>query len=147
MNGFKVDLSFEQDIFELDINHVLVVLKHEENWLLTKHKERGVEFPGGKVEKFETLVEAAKRETLEETGVLINDLVQVAEYVVYGDIPFCKAVFTGTVAKIHSNYSLHETEGVVWMNDDELDSFQELSFHMRDEGMTAIRKRVETLEL
>lgn len=147
MNGFKVDLTFEKEMFKLEINHVLVVLKHEGKWLLTKHKVRGVEFPGGKVEKSETLVEAAIRETLEETGVLINDLEHIAKYVVYGAVPFCKAVFTGSVVKIHSNYSLHETEGVVWMNDVELDSFQDLSFHMKDEGMRAIRKRVITLEL
>lgn len=147
MNGFKVDLTFEKEMFELEINHVLVVLKHEGNWLLTKHKLRGVEFPGGKVEKGETLVEAAIRETLEETGVLINDLQYIAEYVVYGEIPFCKVVFTGAVVKIHSNYPLHETEGVVWMNDIELESFQDLSFHMKDEGMRAIRERVTTLEL
>lgn len=147
LNGFKVDLTFEKDFFKIEINHVLVVLKHEGKWLLTKHKVRGVEFPGGKVEKDETLVEAAMRETLEETGVLINDLEHVAEYVVHGDVPFCKVVFTGSVVKIHSNYSLLETDGVVWMNDFELDSCQYLSFHMKDEGISAIRKRVGELEL
>ncbi|WP_438312088.1 NUDIX domain-containing protein [Sporosarcina sp. FA9] len=147
MNGFKVELTFKKEMFEMEKNHVLVVLKHEGKWLLTKHRERGVEFPGGKVEKPETLEEAAIRETLEETGVLIKNLVQVAEYVVHGDAPFCKTVFTGSITKIHSDYPLRETEGVVWMNDIELDSFPKLSFHMKDEGMTAIRKRVMTLEL
>ena len=65
--------------------HVLVVLKHNGKWLLTRHSVRGVEFPGGKAEDGETIEEAVIRETIEETGVTITDLIKFAEYVVQSD--------------------------------------------------------------
>ena len=76
---------------------MLVVLKHKGKWLLTRHSIRGIEFPGGKAEEGETIEEAAIRETIEETGVTITNLVKFAEYVVQSNETFCKAVFTGKV--------------------------------------------------
>ena len=124
----------------MDINHVLVVLQHEGKWLLTKHLKRGVEFPGGKKELGETIEEAAIRETLEETGVTLSNLEQIAAYVVYDEQPFCKAVFTGSVKSIDENHELHETAGAVWLTDDELNRCEHLSFHMKDEGMAKIQE-------
>lgn len=45
-------------------------------------------FPGGRVERGERLVEAVRREVLEETGVAVNvgELVEVFEVVVPGDV-------------------------------------------------------------
>ncbi|WP_339254651.1 NUDIX domain-containing protein [Sporosarcina sp. FSL W8-0480] len=123
---------------------MLVVLKHNGKWLLTRHSIRGIEFPGGKAEVGESIEEAAIRETIEETGVTITDLVKFAEYVVMSNVTFCKAVYTGKVAMIDENPTLYETEGALWMNDKELDNCEELSFHMKDAGMVEIRKWVET---
>ncbi|MDN4607808.1 NUDIX hydrolase [Sporosarcina highlanderae] len=123
---------------------MLVVLKHNGKWLLTRHSIRGIEFPGGKAEEDESIEEAAIRETIEETGVTITDLVKFAEYVVMSNVTFCKAVFTGKVAMIDEDPTLFETEGALWMTDEELDDCKELSFHMKDAGMAEIRKWVET---
>ena len=111
-----------------------------------RHSVRGVEFPGGKAEDGETIEEAVIRETIEETGVTITDLVNFAEYVVQSNITFCKAVFTGKVVKIDENPVLHETEGAMWMTSDEFDQCEDLSFHMKDTGMEALRKWVEEHE-
>lgn len=146
LNGLDVDLSFEENKFNIEARHVLVVLKHEGKWLLTEHRERGVEFPGGKVEEWETLEEAAIRETVEETGVTISKLEKFAEYVVHDADPFCKAVFTGSVVQINKSFTRRETAGVVWMTDTELNSFGNLSFHMKDAGMSAIRKWVDAYD-
>lgn len=127
----------------MEARHVLVVLKHKDKWLLTRHSVRGVEFPGGKAEEGETIQDAAIRETIEETGVTITDLVKFAEYVVVSNVTFCKAVFTGQVVSIDENPQLHETEGALWMTDEELNECDELSFHMKDAGMAEIRKWVE----
>ncbi|MFS0690931.1 NUDIX domain-containing protein [Sporosarcina sp. 179-K 8C2 HS] len=127
----------------MEARHVLVVLKHEERWLVTRHSVRGIEFPGGKAEDGETIVEAAIRETIEETGVTITDLVKFAEYVVMSNVTFCKAVFTGKVSNIDENPQLFETEGALWLTDQELASCKELSFHMKDAGMAEIRKWVD----
>jgi 8-oxo-dGTP diphosphatase len=128
----------------MEARHVLVVLKHEGKWLVTRHSIRGIEFPGGKAEEGETIIEAAIRETIEETGVTITDLVKFAEYVVMSNVTFCKAVFTGKVSSIEENPQLYETEGALWMTDEQLANCDELSFHMRDVGMAEIRKWVDT---
>ncbi|MCM3638171.1 NUDIX domain-containing protein [Sporosarcina luteola] len=127
----------------MEARHVLVVLKHEGRWLVTRHSIRGIEFPGGKAEDGETISEAAIRETIEETGVTITDLVKFAEYVVMSNVTFCKAVFTGKVSSIDENPKLFETEGALWMTDEELANCNELSFHMKDAGMVKIRKWVD----
>lgn len=127
----------------MEARHVLVVLKHEGRWLVTRHSVRGIEFPGGKAEDGETISEAAIRETIEETGVTITDLVKFAEYVVMSNVTFCKAVFTGKVSCIDENPKLFETEGALWMTDEELANCNELSFHMKDAGMAKIRKWVD----
>jgi len=127
----------------MEARHVLVVIKHEGKWLVTRHTIRGIEFPGGKAENGETIVDAAIRETIEETGVTVTDLVKFAEYVVVSNLTFCKAVFTGKVSRIEENPQLFETEGALWLTDEELANCDELSFHMKDAGMTEIRKWVD----
>lgn len=146
VNGGRVELTFEENQFGMPARHVLVILKHNGKWLLTRHSVRGVEFPGGKAEHGETIEEAVIRETIEETGVMITDLVNFAEYVVRSNSTFCKAVFTGKVAEIDENPALHETEGAMWMTGEELDQCEELSFLMKDTGMEALRKWVEEHE-
>lgn len=140
LNGLDVHLSFKKNQFNIEKNHVLIVLQHKGKWLLTKHPKRGVEFPGGKREPGETIEEAAIRETMEETGVTISNVREIATYVVYDRQPFCKAVYTGTVTSIDENHERHETEGALWLTDDELNRCDYLSFHMKDEGSKKIRE-------
>ncbi len=146
VNGGRVELTLGDNHLGMEARHVLVILKYNGKWLLTRHLIRGVEFPGGKAEEGESIEEAAIRETMEETGVTITDLVKVAEYVVHSDSTFCKAVFTGKVAKIDEQPMLHETEGAMWLTADELDKCEDLSFHMKETGMEIIRERVEEHE-
>lgn len=141
LKGSKVELVFGEQ--ELEARHVLVVLKREGKWLLTTHKIRGVEFPGGKAEAGESIEDAAIREVMEETGATITKPVKFAEYVVHTDPPFCKAVFTADFVSLDENAERFETEGVLWMTDEELDECDTLSFHMKDEGMNELRKWVE----
>lgn len=47
LHGLQVDLSFTRGEFEIEPKHVLVFLKHENKWLCTIHKHRGIEVPGG----------------------------------------------------------------------------------------------------
>lgn len=146
MQGAHVELTFGENRRGIEARHVLVVLKHEGKWLLTRHSVRGIEFPGGKAEDGETIAEAAIRETIEETGVTITDLVKFAEYVVMSNVTFCKAVFTGKVSSIEENPQLFETEGALWLTDEQLANCDELSFHMKDAGMAEIRKWVNTYD-
>lgn len=143
LQGANVELTFGPNQHNIESRHVLVVIKHDDHWLLTKHRIRGIEFPGGKAEPGETIEEAAIRETMEETGVTIENVHSFAEYVVFTDPPFCKAVFAGNITHVEKDFTLMETEGAVWMTDAELDACTELSFHMKDRGMGELRKWVE----
>lgn len=141
--GGRVELTFGPNRFGMPARHVLLLLKHDDKWLLTVHRTRGIEFPGGKAEDEETVEEALVRETFEETGVSVTNIKRFAEYIVENDTKFCKAVFTGEVLTIHENPTLHETKGAVWLTDAELDACQTLSFHMKGTGMEELRKWVD----
>ena len=141
-NELKVTLSFEQNSFSIPTTHVLVLANNQNQWLLTKHRERGIEFPGGKVEPNETLEQAAKREVFEETGASISNLEWFAEYMVHERKPFCKAVFRAKVDSIENNIELFETDGPVWMTLQEFFKATNLSFHMTDNGMRKMLEQV-----
>lgn len=141
--GGRVELTFGPNRYGMAARHVLLVLKHKGKWLLTEHRTRGIEFPGGKVEQGESIEAAVIRETYEETGVTIEGVQQFAEYVVDSDVRFCKAVFTARLVSIQENPTLHETKGAVWLTDVELNGCGRLSFHMKDTGMELLRKWVE----
>ncbi|SDM69799.1 8-oxo-dGTP diphosphatase [Psychrobacillus sp. OK028] len=146
LNGYDVKLSFEQGHFSLPSKHVLVLVKFKGKWLLTKHPKRGLEFPGGKVETGETLIEAAIRETKEETNVGIVELEWLAEYMVLDNTPFCKTVYIAKVGYIHNEQTSFETEGAFWLSSEEFTQSKNLSFHMKDDGMKAILKKVNEFD-
>lgn len=142
LNGYPCELSFEQDCFSLESRHVLVICRYSGKWVLTRHNERGLEFPGGKVEADESLQGAAKREVYEETGAHVKELEWFAEYVVHSANPFCKTVFIGSVEKV-DKIPLLETKGVILMKELKLDD--EFSFLMKDTGMRTIIEKVKQL--
>lgn len=142
-HGYKCELSFNHDSFEIKPKHVLVLVFYKERWLCTINKNRGIEFPGGKVEPGETLEQAAIREVYEETAVQISDLKWFAHYVVHAAPVFCKAVFTGKVEKIDEFKEQYETLGKTWLTTEELKNHPSLSFYMKDEGMKRILLEVK----
>lgn len=142
LNGIECELSFEKESFPAPCRHVLVICKFSGEWVLTKHKERGLEFPGGKVEPGESLQQAAIREVYEETGAVLAELEWFAEYRVNTDQPFCKTVFIGKAQRVEK-ISLMETDGIVLKG--ELEPDTSYSFLMKDDGMKAIIEKVEQL--
>lgn len=108
----EVKLSFQNHPFSNDPRHVWVICKYRDKWLLTKHKERGLEFPGGKVEKGETAEQAAEREVMEETGGLIKQLHYIGQYYVYGKREHvAKNVYFAIVDSLLPRKTYYETEG------------------------------------
>ncbi|MEO2078467.1 MAG: RNA deprotection pyrophosphohydrolase [Bacillus sp. (in: firmicutes)] len=135
-NRNKVELEFKERAFEDQAKHVLVICQYDDKWLLTNHKQRGLEFPGGKVEPSETLEEAARRETFEETGAVLGNVQFVAEYKVTDHkSSFVKAVFWAEVKEIDPTNNYHETNGPVLTEGNllELRLGDQFSFIMKDQ--------------
>ncbi|WRP05823.1 nucleoside triphosphatase YtkD [Rossellomorea aquimaris] len=148
-NGKRVELSFEKGRFQQESHHVLILCRYKENWLLTRHKKRGLEFPGGKREKGETLEEAAIRETYEETGGVIKLPLCIGEYKVYDHSPFIKTIFFAEAEGIISKEDYLETEGAVLWNGDfsNIRDDPSFSFIMKDQVVDLALKRIRDLNL
>jgi 8-oxo-dGTP diphosphatase len=149
INGNKVELSFSDHAFDVPAKHVLVICQYEGEWLLTQHKTRGLEFPGGKMEPGEALEDTAKREVHEETGALLNELIKIGEYrVTDSKCSFIKAVYWGKVKRINKKSDYLETNGPILVNGDilTLRFGSEYSFIMKDQVMEECLNRISILE-
>ncbi|GGB02371.1 NUDIX domain-containing protein [Macrococcus hajekii] len=106
-------------------HHVLIIPFVEGDYLLTHHKERGIEFPGGKREAGESAVEAAHRELFEETGAT-GELKYITSYTVMTDPPFTKDVFKAVIDHISPQTHYHETAGpIIVSNLDDIDESEQ----------------------
>jgi 8-oxo-dGTP diphosphatase len=118
-NGNQVQLSFKENSFTQISEHVLVICTFYHQWLLTKHKVRGLEFPGGKREEGETLEEAAKREVYEETGASLKTMEWIGDYKVTSENQsFVKTIYYGEVERLEQKEDYLETEGPVLVGGD-----------------------------
>lgn len=134
-NSVNVQLAFNKDAFSKRAEHVLVICRYEDKWLLTKHKKRGLEFPGGKVETGESVENAARREALEETGAVLGELSYIGEYEVSeAGTSFVKAIIYGEVERLEEREHYYETDGPRFVAGDILDARHgsEYSFIMQD---------------
>ncbi len=147
--GNKVELSFSQHAFQEEARHVLVICQFGDDWLLTHHKTRGLEFPGGKMEEGESLEDTAFREVYEETGAQISELTKIGEYRVTDPKgTFVKAVFLGRVEQLNEKSDYLETDGPVVVNGDilKLRFSPEYSFIMKDQVIEECIKRLALLK-
>ncbi|WP_262495513.1 NUDIX hydrolase [Paenibacillus sp. B2(2019)] len=81
MNLFNLDKEKE-----VDLEYVVILVRHGEKWILARHQDRSTwEFAGGHIEVGETPEEAAARELFEETGAKQSSLVPIAVYTVIID--------------------------------------------------------------
>ncbi|SFJ39229.1 8-oxo-dGTP diphosphatase [Halobacillus dabanensis] len=142
-----VRLSFEDHPFSEEPKHVWVICRYKEQWLLTKHKDRGLEFPGGKVEEGETAEEAAVREVREETGAEISQLSYIGQYHVDGKGgTVVKNVYFAIIDVLDDQEHYFETYGPVLFRHlpRNLKGNERFSFMMKDEVLPECLKRVES---
>lgn len=100
-------------IIEDTKNHKFLMIKHQ------RGINRGcINFPGGKKEPDETMVECVIRETFEETGLTIENPVQVG----YIEFP-TKDFYVHVFKSIKFTGQVHQKEdevSVFWVNEDEI---------------------------
>ncbi|WP_077327654.1 RNA deprotection pyrophosphohydrolase [Virgibacillus siamensis] len=131
----KVKLSFDDHPFSKEPKHVWVICKYNGKWLLTRHKDRGLEFPGGKVEPGESAGEAAVREVMEETGGTIRKIRYIAQYFVAGKAGnVIKNVYYADIASLLNRDTYYETDGPVLLDaiPENVDQNELYSFIMKD---------------
>ncbi len=144
--GNQVELSFSKEEFLEEPQHVIVICQYGEEWLLTNHKQRGLEFPGGKREAGETAEEAARREVYEETGAILGELTFLAMYRVSDEQgSFVKAVYRGNVERLEETNSYYETGGPSIVSGDLLNKRfgEEYSFIMKDRVIEEVMEHME----
>ncbi|ASN04923.1 RNA deprotection pyrophosphohydrolase [Virgibacillus necropolis] len=154
MNTFRdfynneVKLTFEDHYFSKEPKHVWVICRYNNKWLLTRHKDRGMEFPGGKVEEGETAQQAAVREVKEETGGVINWIVYVGQYYVAGKGgTVIKNVYYAIVNELVDQPTYFETHGPVLLEKvpDNVRHNAKFSFIMKDDVLTHCMKKIKKI--
>ncbi|MBM7554773.1 RNA deprotection pyrophosphohydrolase [Thalassobacillus pellis] len=146
----EVKLSFEDHPFSKHPKHVWVICKYKNQWLLTEHKERGLEFPGGKVEEDETAEQAAIREVQEETGGTVNKLTYIGQYFVAGKGgTIIKNVYFAVIDRLQQQETYYETYGPVLF--DELPTNvardKRFSFMMKDGVLPNSMEQIDKMKL
>ncbi|GIN11810.1 putative 8-oxo-dGTP diphosphatase YtkD [Shouchella clausii] len=136
--GQKVKLVLgNEERFTEAAGHVLVLPRFQKQWVLTEHRERGYEFPGGKVEDGETTKDAGVREVWEETGAHIGSIVYIGQYQVEGrsGTSFCKDIFAAVVTEMEKKDCYKETKGPLLLKElpATLKEDPRFSFIMKDE--------------
>jgi 8-oxo-dGTP diphosphatase len=145
----EVQLSFENHPFSNKPKHVFVVCRFQDKWLLTKHSDRGYEFPGGKVEDNETAIEAAIREVKEETGGIVKSIEYIGQYKVMGkEKTIVKNIYYALINDLIEQDNYFETLGPVLLQEipQTVKRDKQFSFIMKDDvlkrSLHEIKKRI-----
>lgn len=143
--GQNIYLTFSPELFSKQPDHVLVVAVYQGQLLFTRHRDRGWELPGGKLEPGETPEEATIRETWEETGARISLPKQIGEYRVEGPSePFNKAIFIAKVISLGERPKGFETMDAALYPLDIDPNLPTFSPYMKDLVFSSIQKRLGT---
>ena len=148
--GCQVRIVFGDSVLSSEVRHVWVVCRYRGKWLLTKHRKRGIEFPGGKVEQGETLEEAAKREVAEETGAQVNSLHYIGQYeVICGNEIMYKNVYFAMISVLPKQNNYFETDGPILLDQlpKTIQADTRFSFLMKDQVLPLVLDELAKMQL
>lgn len=114
----------------LDITNMIMVYDDDGNILVQDRKKKdwpGINFPGGHVEPNETILQSAKRELLEETGLIVEEKdLEECGYYEWND--YNKGIryiaFLFRTNKYRGQLSKSDEGVVKWVNPDCLSKYQ-----------------------
>ncbi|MFC0213107.1 NUDIX domain-containing protein [Paenibacillus chartarius] len=132
-----IQLTFDKNAFTRP-DAVLLFPFYQGQLLFARHKQRGWELPGGKIEENEWPIHAAIRELYEETGAETESIVPIAQYhIIEQERRSTKQIYVARAARIHSRPAGFETEGYrlfqVPPAYDEILNDARFSDHMKDQ--------------
>ena len=142
----EVHLSFSKTPFSNDPLEITAVTSRPRSAASTDHRERGIEFPGGKVEEGETPESAAVREVMEETGGEVDELLYLGQYKVIGKgKTIIKNIYFATINKLIKQDTYFETNGPKLLTEipANIPQNRKFSFIMKDGVLTYSLKEVE----
>ncbi|MGO4890039.1 RNA deprotection pyrophosphohydrolase [Anaerobacillus sp. MEB173] len=141
-----VRLSLSVAPFSTEPKHVWIICRYNNQWLLTSHPRRGLEFPGGKVEDGETPEEAAVREVYEETGGIVRSLHYIGQYEVHGQADqLIKNIYFAEIEEIDRKINYLETDGprLIPEMPDNIKHDPTYSFIMKDDVLTVSLEEIK----
>jgi 8-oxo-dGTP diphosphatase len=112
--GYTINLTFNTSNLQSPTD-VLVFPFFNGDLVLTDHRKRGLELPGGKIEQNETPLAAAVREVFEECGATLTSITLIGQYEVldYNVTSIIKSIYVAKVSEICETEYITDTSGPV----------------------------------
>ncbi|WP_312114059.1 NUDIX domain-containing protein [Brevibacillus reuszeri] len=114
--GLPVTLTFDAAEYrEHAARHVLIFAFWRGKLLFTRHRTRGIELPGGKVEPGESSLAAAVREVHEETGAILDGLERIGQYTIATDMR--KDIYVAKALDFNPHPSGNDVDGALFFEE------------------------------
>jgi 8-oxo-dGTP diphosphatase len=108
---------YPNELKNVEYKYVIIISKYNDQYIFVQHKKREtLEIPGGKIEQYETILDAAKRELWEETGAIKFDIASIFDYsIITSEITYGK-IFLASIVELEPLNSKSEIRKLFFLN-------------------------------